>query len=435
MTTLAMDIAHYNAPVDREVESEDLAVTGHIPSELSGSYIRNGPNPRRPGGHWFMGDGMLHGVRLSDRRARRYANRWVRTSTFENGARPFGPDGSVDLRAGSANTSVVRHAGRVYALVESSFPCEVTPELDTIGAYDFEGRLRTAMTAHPKRCPLTGELHFFGYSPMPQLPALAYHRVDACGVLVESREIDVPGRTMMHDFAITARHVVFLDLPVVFDPDRAKQGTMPYRWSDDYGARLGVMKRKGDGAVRWFEIEPCYVFHVLNAFEDGDRIVLDAARYPELWRDSPDNFGDAALHRWTIDLAQGAVREMPLDDERTEFPRADESRTGLPYRYGYALMLDSRRNSGRSGIVKYDLEANSTARFWCDAGQLAGEFAFVAAPNARAEDDGWIMGYVYDPTRDGSDLVIVSACDLTRLAIVHLPQRIPAGFHGTWFTG
>lgn len=430
MSTLAVDISHYNAPIEREVESEDLVVSGRIPAELEGSYVRNGPNPRGASPHWFVGDGMLHGIRLSGGRAQRYANRWVRTKTFETGAQPIGLTGKVDLRAGVSNTSVVEHAGRMFALVESSFPCEVTPQLETLGAYDFAGRLRTPMTAHPKRCPVTGELLFFGYSPVPQMPALTYHRVDAAGALVESRAIELPGRPMMHDFAITSGHVIFMDLPVVFDLQRAMRGTMPFRWSDDYGARLGIMSRDGDRTVRWFEIEPCYVFHSLNAFEDGGRIVLDAVRYEELWRDSPDTFGPRALHRWTIDLASGAVHEAPLDDLPVEFPRVDDARTGLSYRYGYAV---SALDASRSGIVKYDLETKQDLRFMCEPGQIAGEFVFVAAPNAAAEDDGWLLGFIYDQPRDASDFVVMDARDLTRVASVQLPQRVPGGFHGGWF--
>lgn len=430
INTLSLDIPRYHEPLMREIKSDDLPVTGKIPLELSGSYVRNGPNPRSgASAHWFMGDGMLHGIRLSDGRAQRYANRWVRTTTFEAGTPVIGADRRVDLHAGSANTSVVEHAGRIFALVESSFPCEITAQLETIGAYDFDGRLHTAMTAHPKRCPVTGDLHFFGYSAMPQLPALAYHRVDVAGELVHSQIIEVPGRTMMHDFAITPNYVIFMDLPVVFDSQRAMQGTLPYRWSDDYGARLGVMNRAGKQTVKWFEIEPCYVFHVVNAFEDGDQLVLDAARYKELWRDNSSDFGDARLHRLTLDLANGAVREQSLDDVPVEFPRIDESRTGLSYRYGYAV---ADLGEAGSGIVKHDFMANRSVKFGCDDGQIAGEFVFVAAADAKAEDDGWLLGFVYDQTRDGSDFVIVDAHDLTRVATVQLPQRVPGGFHGAW---
>src|SRR5207237_8339901 len=134
----------------------------------------------------------------------------------------------------------------------------------------------------------------YGFMP----PFLVYHRVSPDGELVRSEEIPVAGPTMIHDFCITEHHVVFLDLPVVFDLELAIQGTMPYRWSDDYGARIGVLERGAPGStIRWFDVEPCYVFHPLNAFDDGDRVVIDVARYPELWRQGPSTFQPATLPR------------------------------------------------------------------------------------------------------------------------------------------
>src|SRR5205823_3691682 len=169
--------------------------------------------------------------------------------------------------------------------------------LDTVGPYDFDGRLTTAMTAHPKRCATTGELLFFGYSFFP--PYLTYHRATAQGELVQSEDIDVPGPTMIHDFNVTTKHVVWMDLPIVFDLELATQGRFPYVWSDDYGARLGVMPRTGGSAdVRWFDIEPCYVFHPANAHEDESGVItVDVARYPELWRGAPEGFDRTAAPR------------------------------------------------------------------------------------------------------------------------------------------
>jgi carotenoid cleavage dioxygenase len=170
----------------------------------------------------------------------------------------------MNLAAGVANTHVVRHAGRTLALVETSFPyelsCEAGHELETVGPHDFGGRLRTPMTAHPKTCPVTGELHFYGYGGL-SAPYLTYHRADASGELTVSRPIDVPAHTMMHDFYLTRNHVVFMDLPAVFSIERAVDpaGGMPYVWSDTYGARLGVLRRDDPhGDIRWFHIDPCY---------------------------------------------------------------------------------------------------------------------------------------------------------------------------------
>ena len=206
-------------------------MTGSLPPELTGRYLRNGPNPL-PGhdpAHWVAGAGMLHGIRLRDGRAEWYRNRWVRTRLLEG--KPYiRPDGTFDLAVGPANTHVVEHAGRILALVESSFPYVVTPELETVGPDDLGGRLTTATTAHPKTDPVTGDLHFFGYGVLP--PYLTYHRLSAGGELVTSAEIAVGAPTMMHDFAITDRHAVFLDLPMTFrmaDAQRPGAGTASRR--------------------------------------------------------------------------------------------------------------------------------------------------------------------------------------------------------------
>ena len=424
------------APVTDEVTATDLAVEGSIPRELSGRYLRNGPNPKSgTSSHWFSGDGMVHGVRLAGGQAHWYRNRWVRTRPLlDDGVRLVGDDGTVDRTVGLANTNVIGHAGRFLALVETSFPTELTPELDTVGVCDFDGRLRTAMTAHPKPCPATGELHFFGYGFFP--PYLTYHRLDAAGRLVQSEEIAVPGPTMMHDFAITERHVVFMDLPVVFQPEHALAGErFPYGWSDDYGARLGVMPRGGTNAdVRWFEIEPCYVFHPLNAYDDGERLVVDVARYAELWRESPNDFDPAGLHRWTIDLAAGRVAEQPLDDRPVEFPRVDDRLTGKRHRYGWAVENAANVGEAATRLVKYDLTTGAAQAHDFGPGRVPGEGVFVPAGNDAGEDEGWVLQYVYDATRDGSDLVILDAQRLggAPQAVVRLPQRVPFGFHGNW---
>lgn len=420
------------APVTDELTAYDLPVTGAIPPELSGWYLRNGPNPKDADSpHWFFGDGMVHGVRLEGGRAVSYRNRWVRTSTFTDGVRVRGENGQRDLTAGAANTHVVRHAGRTLALVESSFPYEIDcrpgHELETLGVHDFGGRLTTAMTAHPKTCPTTGELHFFGYGGVTP-PYLTYHRADAAGELVISRPIDVPGHTMMHDFHLTARHVVFMDLPVVFNRDRPG---MPYGWEPEYGARLGVLRRDDPyGEVRWLPIDPCYVFHALNAHDDGDqRIVLYVSRYAEYGDNVP-----AFLWRWTLDLASGTVTEEQLDDHFNEFPRVDDRLAGQEARFGYAasgLSLGADRNPG--ALLRYDLHTGAVARHDFGPGRIPGEAAFAPADD-RPGGPGWLITYVYDATTDTSDLVVLDAEDISAdpVATVPLPQRVPYGFHGNW---
>ncbi|MEU5300803.1 carotenoid oxygenase family protein [Streptomyces noursei] len=420
------------APVTDELTAYDLPVTGTIPPELTGWYLRNGPNPQDAASrHWFFGDGMVHGVRLEGGRAVSYRNRWVRTSTFTDGIRLGDGPGRRNLAAGVANTHVVRHAGRTLALVESSFPYEIDcrpgHELDTVGPHDFGGRLATAMTAHPKTCPTTGELHFFGYG-RSSAPYLTYHRADAAGELVVSRPVDVPGATMMHDFHLTARHVIFMDLPMVHDRDHAG---MPYRWDPGYGARLGVLRRDDPhGEVRWLDIDPCYVFHSLNAHDDGDqRIVLYVSRYATLAGHAPP-----CLWRWTIDLAAGTVAEEQIDDQMGEFPRIDDRLAGLPARFGHVTAAEAPGTGAIPGaLLRYDLRTGGVARYGFGPGRTPGEAAFAPADD-RPGGPGWLITYVYDATTDTSDLVILDAEDITAgpVATVSLPRRVPYGFHGNW---
>lgn len=422
------------APVFDEAFVTDLEVSGTIPAVLNGTYVRNGSNPQNADSpHWFFGDGMVHGVRLGDGKAQWYRNRWVKTRALLEGKAFVDENGNVDRTVAKANTNIIGHAGRIFALVESSFPTELSPELETIGICDFNGRLKSAMTAHPKWCPLTGELHFFGYAFYP--PFLTYNRLDAEGNLVQSEDIDVKGPTMMHDFAITDRHVIFMDLPIVFNLDKAMSGDMPYEWNDEYGARLGIMPRGGGSTdVRWIEIEPCYVFHPFNAFERDGKIVIDVARYPELWRGGADTFAKAFAHRWTIDTDAERVSEQPLDDRAVEFPRVDDRRGGLSHRYGYAVANHAGVSEQAQELVKYDLESGSSEVHAFPRGQAPGEGVFVPAGNDAGEDEGFVLTYVYDETRNGSDMVILDASSFSKppVATIRLPQRVPFGFHGNW---
>ena len=246
---------------------------------------------------------------------------------------------------------------------------------------------------------------------------------------------------MMHDFAASRNHTVFMDLPMIFDMELAMAGGMPIRWSDDYPARFGVMPREGENAdVQWFDIDPCYVFHTLNAHDDGDEVVLRACRIRELWRDdSSIGTGDTnpadlpMMWEWRLDRSTGAVTEQQLDDRASEFPRVPDSLAGLSSRYGYTLGQNADDAAGE--IFKYDY-ANGAARsiHTLPVGHSPGEPVFVPAEGGTNEDDGYLMTYVYAAETDSSYLVIIDASDMSKppLAEVHLPRRVPAGFHGSW---
>ncbi|RBQ17886.1 dioxygenase [Spongiactinospora rosea] len=439
-------LAGNNAPVAEEVTLEPAKVVGEIPAELSGQFFRNGPNPRTGWSpHSFAGDGMIHTVALEGGRARWYRNRYVRTPLYENPgqsrfALAFDPEtGRIDYRVTTANTHLVAHAGRLFALEEGGFPYEVTPELATIGAYTFDGALHTPMTAHPKTCPITGELLFFGYRLRP--PYLTYYRADAAGKVVQTRVIDVPRATMMHDFAVTRDHVIFLDLPVIFDAAQAAAGGPPWRWDDGHRARFGVLPRTAgdDAPVRWYDVAPCYVWHTMNAFEDPatGTITITGTRVPSLWREGPEDVGGGlpTLYRWTLDPRTGTVTEAAIDDAPSEFPRVADSAIGLPHRYGYTASFALAAEPERSEIYAYDLAdggVRAVHRF--PSGQTCGEAVFVAAGSAAGENDGYLMTFVHDRATDRSHLAILNAADLAAppLAEVHVPVRVPAGFHGNW---
>lgn len=442
-------LAGHLAPVADEIDAVDLAVDGVLPPELTGRYLRNGPNPLpgEDGGHWFTGHGMIHGVRLDQGRAQWYRNRWVRTSALAGD--PFlRADGSLDRAAVSANTHVIEHAGRLLALVENGLPYQMTPELDTVGPCDFEGRLRTAMTAHPKCDPVTGELHFFGYGATP--PYLTYHRLSAAGELVRSVEIPGVAPTMMHDFAITEQHAVFLDLPMTFHPEMLGRG-MPYAWDDEHGARIGVMELNHPGEVRWFPIDPCYVFHVGGAHTDAHgRVLLDGARYCPAdivvgWNRIGGGvagpaadaaaLGIARLHRWELDPATGTATEKALDDHPLEFPTLDERLIGRASRYLYAVSASGGlTHGGASAVVKYDEHTGAVTSHDIGTDTAAGEAVFVPAEGGTAEDDGWLLTITTKRDGSASQLLVLDAGDLAGAAVaaVTLPRGVPAGFHGSW---
>ncbi len=431
------------APVDLEISAYDLDVEGTIPTELAGRFVRTGPNPIDPdpaNHHWFIGDGMVHGVRLVDGKAVWYRNRYVTSNKAaeHKGIAPV-PGPSTDLD-GSGNTNVVHHAGKLFALTETTMPFELTPELETVCRTDIGGPLPAGITAHPKFDPDTGEMHVLAYWFAE--PYLRYHVVDTSGRLVRTEDVPVGGPVMVHDMGLTETSVVVLDLPVVFNMELAAAGQrLPYRWSDDYTARVGLMPRNGTGAdTKWFEIDPCYVFHPLNAYDDGDDVIIDLVRYDTMFKHDVDGPTDSSgrLERWVIDRSGGKVIQTVIDDRPQEFPRADERLATKRHRYGYvpAIFLPEQAGGTQftSALVKHDFQAGSSETYAMGKGRTAGEFVFVPAAHDAGEDEGWLMGYVYDATTGKSDLVILDAHDFTAppVAAIHLPVRVPAGFHGNW---
>jgi len=418
------------APVHEEITETRLEVTGAIPPELNGRYFRNGANP--PNGdtpHWFFGHGMIHGVELNKGKANWYRNRYVKTPLL-NASDEDLADAMQDLTKSIANTHIMGHAGKIFALEEGHWPFELSKNLETVGAYNFGGKLKTGMTAHPKVCGETGELLFFGYGIVP--PYLTYHRASAEGELLQSEEIEVKGATMVHDFNITRNHVIFMDLPLIWDFEAAEKYGMPIRWSDEYGARLGVMPRDGSNKdVVWYDIDPCYVYHPMNAYERDGKIIIDVCRMSHSMKEgAPDVL--PVLYQWSIDLREGKVSERQLDDHGVDFPRVPDRLVGQPYRYGYTAEFSGL--PAAAAFRKYDMKTGTSTAHVLQNGRTGGEAVFVPADGASAEDDGYLLSFVHDPSIDKSELVILDASQVEKdpVARIHLPVRVPAGFHGSW---
>ncbi len=432
-------------PVAEELEAYDLdVVDGAIPHELTGLYVRNGSNPvTGDSSMWFFGDGMGHGVRLERGKALWYRNRYVQTPLVQ-AKESFGktPPGGA---ANQSNVSFVHHAGRLLSSGEVGLPFELDPaELSTKGAFDFGGKLTSAFTAHPKIDPATGMMHSFGYGFVP--PYLSYHVTDPSGAMVHSEVVAVERSTMIHDFAITERDVVFWELPVAFDLDAAtrwtadpESGAMPYVWRPELGARIGLMPLGGPASdITWFPIDPCYVFHGVNAYRDDDRVVLDVCRLASMFDLSVMGFGgDLTLRRWTLDTTTGKVTDdVVRDHDPGELPTRDPRRVGRRHRYGYLVQTatDHAGTPTFGGLIKHDYRTDTREVWRPRPHEHAGEWLFVPSPDDDAEDAGHLLTYLYDDTTASSQLVVVDATDVRAgpIARVTLPQRVPYGFHAAW---
>ena len=255
-------------------------------------------------------------------------------------------------------------------------------------------------------------------------------------------DIPVAGKPMVHDCAITESSVLLFDLPVTFNLEAAMSGAVfPYRWDPGYGARVGVLPRDGGPEdVRWCEVDLCYVYHPLNAYDLPDgRVVVDLVRHPKMFAtDLRGPYeGNPILQRWTLDPATGTNRSQTLSDRSQEFPRHDERLVGRRHRYGYDVTFASFApgEAPRFGsLLKHDLDRGATDVHDFGPGQMAMEPVFVPVRPDAAEDDGWVLVYVHDQARDGCDVHILHAQDFAGrpVATIQLPVRVPFGFHGNW---
>ena len=432
------------APVTEEITAFDLEVIGTLPPELDGRYLRNGPNPLGPVNaekyHWFTGHGMVHGVRLRDGKAEWYRNRWVRNDSVAdllNEPRPPS-DWPADHGQFAANTNVVGHAGKTFAIVEAGAPpIELSYELDTVRVSNLDGSLPHAYSAHPKKDPVTGELHvmtyWWGWGNQVQ-----YLVVGTDGRVKRVVDIPTAGGPMIHDIAFTEKYVLVFDLPTVFNLDAAVSGaSLPYYWDNNYDARIGLLPREGNAEdVQWISIDPCYIFHPMNAYDDGDTVVLDAARHARMFdreRRGPSE-GPPTLDRWRLNTTTGKSTHQRIDDRPQEFPRINENLIGQSYRFGYTAGVG--HHFAQDTLIKVDLHHNTTQARNDTSRYGYGEPVFIPRQGSQAEDDGYIMALRLDTDTQTSDLAIFDAQAFTDdpIAVVKLPARVPNGFHGNWIS-
>jgi carotenoid cleavage dioxygenase len=312
---------------------------------------------------------------------------------------------------------------------------ELSYDLDTVRVSNLEGTLPFAFSAHPKRNPVSGELHvmtyYWGWGNQVQ-----YLVVGVDGRVRRHVDIPLPGGPMIHDIAITEKYALIFDLPCIFNLDAAMKGAgLPYYWDHSYEPRIGFLPLEGSADdVKWVGINPCYIFHPMNAYDDGEEVVLDAVRHPRMFdrEQRGPSEGDPVLTRWRLNPTTGTFRETVISDRPQEFPRIRESLIGRKYRFGYCAGIGA--GFAQDTLTKVDHETGAVVARNDQPRFGYGEPVFVPRAGGTAEDDGWVMALRHDTHSDTSDLTIFHAQAITEdpVAVVHLPVRVPNGFHGNW---
>lgn len=448
------------APVMDEVTVLTPKVIGEIPSDLHGAHVRNGPNPARVPTdlhHWFDGDGMLHAVYFENGKAE-YRNRFVRSADNVADLNGGCGAGGVLLPAhrergdkvykDTANTDVVFHNGALMALwYISGTPVRVDPRtLETIGDESFGGKLPRHVSAHSKVDNVTGEFAFFDYSLYE--PWMSFGVVSSDNVLTNFARVPLPGPRLPHDMGLTENYIILHDLPVVF----TEQGLRQNLWriqQRNQPARFGVVPRNGRGEdIRWFETDPCYIYHVTNCWEDGDEVVMHACKMVPNGLTPSADYGDHAamvavmkLHavpmEWRMNMRTGAIRHRQLDDGIGEFPVINLDYTGLRTRWSYHVSIAPGEMLLFDGLYKYDLGTGARLTYRFEPGMVGSEAAFAPRVGGKDEDDGYVVVFVTAADRSRSEVQILNAKTFEDgpVARILLPTRVPAGFHGTWVRG
>ncbi len=489
----ALDVAAYNRdspynapgfkPVHTLCSATPLLVSGKIPEDLEGVYLRNGTNLQfeQTNGryHMFNGAGMLHQVQITEGKAN-YSNTYVKTPRYQiedakgsdqylhfgdlaGGGKAgvarmavaalkqrFGVIPSLKvLESGSSTTAVQYHHGKLYCLQETGYPFALNTRvqdsqliLDGTGQWDtFEGKLDSPYTAHPKIDPATGDWYTFSTQFSS---GLLYHSVLRQGKLEHHSVIDQhkPALAFLHDYYLTEHYLVFPDLSLRFNPkDLFGPEKSPMVFDPDYKMRWGVIKRdhQAGDPVRWFTTEqPGHLWHVVNGWEEaGEDGGTDIVLFAPVFRSYPSNLPihnpqepHTKFNKWRLNLDSGQVTEdRVLLDHFYERPSFNTAYVGRQSRYAY-LLDEEKEGMMAKGVLKYDvLDEREVAYF--DYGEFyGGEALFVPRNNASGEDDGYLLDLLM--TADRAELLILDATSMAEVARLHLPQRVPFGVHSCW---
>ena len=443
-------------PVSEEVDLPCTEVEGTIPTDIAGYFLRTGPNnqfePIDPAlYHPFDGDGMIHQIEFADGRAT-YRNRWVRTPGFLRERKEgksiwggFNTIGKIEAPADMpmknlSNTAMAVHRGQLLSTWEGGSPFEVRlSDLETVGEQTWDGGWTQAVTAHPKVDPRTGELIVFCYNPA-EAPYVRHGVVDRSGKVIHKTGIDLQGSpVMVHDMAITRNHSLIFDMPVTFSIERIMNGGKAFDWEPDNGTRIGVVPRYGEGReTRWFDVDTGYIFHVFNAWEEGDEIVLDACRTIRTTiLDSEVGQLDelnARMHRYRLNLTDGSVEEHRVDETPLEFSRINENFVGEKTRFGYASRFHPDRGLLFNAMIKHDRQGDHLEILEMGDTQFNQEIVFAPRVGSTEEDDGYVVGFVHDESDDHTECWVVDARRFTEgpIARIRTPRRVPYVFHSHW---
>ncbi|MEP6969454.1 MAG: carotenoid oxygenase family protein [Betaproteobacteria bacterium] len=453
-----------NAPVTQECFSDTMTIIGEVPKDLNGTYFRNGPNAYYPPDwryHAYDGDGMVHAVQFDHGKVS-YRNRWVQTQGLqeENAAghslwkglkEPMRQDRPDQPLKNTANTDVKFHAGRLVAMwYRSGMPYALDPvTLETLGTADYDGAF-DKISAHSRPDENTGELMFFDYSLTA--PYMQYGVIGPDRKLRNKIEIPLAGPRLPHDMAVTEHYSILHDFPLWPDAEALKAGRYKVRFHADQPTRFAVVPRHGTAdQIRWFEAKPTYMLHVVNAWEEGDEIVMVGTPYrihetPEgepdarrLERTINQRQRDFMLYEWRFDLKTGNTHERVIDDVlNTEFPVINGSYQGRKNQFTYNVLFPQggREEPRFPGIVKYDISTGGYIAYSAGPHYFYNEPGFAPRDNSQSEDDGYLVMPVWNPVDARSEIQVFD-CKGARLAEgpvarILVPQRIPHGFHATF---